>query len=158
MLWQATAAACIGSLFYVRRVTLWLRRNLNIRSPRALGFVFATAYAVLVSPVVCSLFRSSQLPRFGDIFVLGIVLTAYFFTWEGAAYLLAITVVVSASIISPYGTLTVTGAGNWYRLASFAGVSLFLIGLISRVKARQPSSATCSDCTLQVRGAAAAAD
>jgi hypothetical protein len=142
MLWQATAAACIGSLFYLRRVALWARKSVGLRSPRALGFVFATSYALIASPVICSLYQYKQLPRFGDIFLLGIVLTVYFFTWEAAAYLLIVAVMVSAWILPPFGSLVVTGTANWYRLGSFTAISLFLICLVARVKTRHSSSAT----------------
>jgi hypothetical protein len=142
MLWQAGAAACIGSLFYLRRVTLFVRKHAGFRSPRALGFIFATAYALVVSPAVCSLFRHSQLPRFGDIYLLGIVLTVYFFSWEAATYLLVIAVLVSAWVLPPYGSLELTRLSDWYRLSSFTVISLFLICLIARVKARGGSSAS----------------
>jgi hypothetical protein len=135
MLWQALAAACIGSLFYARRVIMWAQRHVDFRSRRAMGFLFATAYGLVVSPLVCSLYRHGQVPRFGDVFVLGVMLTAYFFTWEGAAYLLGVGVLVSAWVLPPDGTLAVASAGNLYRLVSFAVVSVFLICLITRLKA-----------------------
>src|SRR5690242_11891169 len=71
MLWQIAAAAVIGTLFYLRRVTLWLRDRLRLRTPRAMGFLFATTYAVLVSPLVCAVFQSHPVPRFSDIFLIG---------------------------------------------------------------------------------------
>lgn len=140
MLWQAFAATCIGSLFYVRRVAQWVRKYLGVQSERAMGFLFATLYASVASPLVYSLFRHSQIPRFGDIYLVGIVLTAYFFTWEGAAYLLAIAMLVSAWI---YAAFSRTTGLNHYALASFAVISLFLICLITRVKTRHavPDSA-----------------
>lgn len=145
MLWQATAAACIGSLFYVRQVAMWVRKSLDLRSPRALGFAFATSYAMIVSPVICGLYRYKELPRFGDIFLLGIVLTEYFFTWEAAAYLLFVAVIVSAWILHPSGSLAVTGTANWYRLSSFSVVSVFLICVIARVKSRHSAPASRQD-------------
>ena len=158
MLWQATAAACLGSLFYVRRVAMWVRKHIHLHSPRALGFVFATSYALIASPLVCSLFRRNQLPRFGDIFLLGIVLTVYLFTWEGAAYLLAVAVLVSAWVLPPYGTLVVSGPANWYRLASFTVVSLFLICLIARVKTRRAASPAAGRSAITASRATAGAD
>lgn len=140
MLWQAAAAAGIGSLFYLRRVTVFVRKYAGFRSPRVLGIVFAMSYALVVSPVICTMCRQNQLPRFGDIFLLGIVLTVYLFTWEGAACLLVVGVLVSAWVLPPYGTLALPGVSDWYRLISFTVVSLFLICLITRVKARRVSS------------------
>jgi K+-sensing histidine kinase KdpD len=101
-----------------------------------LGFLFATAYALVVSPVACGLFRYNHLPRFTDVFLLGIVLTVYLFTWEGAAYLLVISALIYAWVLPPYGNIRVDAAADWYRLISFTLVSLFLICLIARLKAR----------------------
>ena len=151
MLWQAAAAAAIGSLFYLRRVTVFVRKHAGLRSPRALGIVFAMSYALVVSPVVCSMCRRNLLPRFGDIFLLGIVLTVYLFTWEGAACLLVVGVLVSAWVLPPYGTLSLPGAADWYRLISFTIVSLFLICLITRLKVRRVSSVDRQDSAMAVQ-------
>jgi len=140
MLWQAAAAACIGSLFYMRRVVVWVRRHVDFRSQRAMGFVFATAYALVVSPLVLALCRNGQMPRFGDLFLLGVMLTVYFFTWEAATYLLGLGVLVSAWVLPPDGTLAVVQTQDVYRLISFTLVSLFLICLIARVKAGRVAS------------------
>jgi K+-sensing histidine kinase KdpD len=140
MLWQVAAAACIGSLFYVRRVAMWARHRVDFRSPRAMGYVFATVYGLVVSPLVCSLCRSGHVPRFGDLFLLGIVLSAYFFTWEAAAYLLGVAVLVSAWVLPPDGSFAVAARTDLYRIVSFALVSVFLICLITRVKAGHVAS------------------
>lgn len=158
MLWQVAAAACIGSLFYLRRVTLWVRRYAGFRSPRALGFIFATAYALVVSPVVCSLCRDRQLPRFGDAFLLGIVLTVYLFTWEGAAYLTVVALLVSAWVLPPYGTFALHGIADWYRLISLGLVSLFLIFLINHLKARRRSANPQRSSAMADRGVAVGTD
>ena len=137
MLWQIAAAAMIGALFYVRRVVTWLREHLGLRSPMAMGFLFATVYALIASPLVCSLFHARPLPRFNDIFLVGIVLTTYLFTWEAAAYLLVIALAVSAWVLPPYDSFAVTGLEDWYRMVSFACISVFLIGLVHRLKGRR---------------------
>ena len=49
------------------------------------------------------------MPRFNDIFLVGIVLTCYLFTWQPAAYLLGISVLVSAWVLPPNGSLLVVG-------------------------------------------------
>ena len=140
MLWQAAAAAFIGSLFYMRRIVMWVRRHVKFRSPRAMGLVFAAAYALVVSPLVCGLCQHGVLPRFGDLFLLGIVLTVYFFTWEGATCLLGVGVLVSAWELPPNGSFAIASAADMYRLISFTLVSLFLICLITRLKAGRMSS------------------
>jgi hypothetical protein len=136
MLWQMGAAAIIGSLFYVRRIVMWLRRHLGLRSARAMGFLFASCFALVTSPLMWQLFNKQPLPRFNDIFLVGIVLTSYLFTWEPAVFLLVISLLVSAWILPPDGSLAVSEAQDWYRLFSFATVSVFLICLVTRMKSR----------------------
>src|SRR5262245_1511119 len=77
MFWQIAAALALGMLLYVKRVFVWVRRNLGYRSERATGFAFATLFAVITSPVTMAVFHSHPLPRFNDVFLVGIVLTAY---------------------------------------------------------------------------------
>ena len=137
MLWQMAAAALIGSLFYLRRVAGWVRVLVGVRSSKSMGFLFASVFGLAVSPLTMQLFGGHPLPRFNDVFLVGIVLTAYLFTWESAAYLMVISIVVSAWILPPNGTLRVDGFADWYRLASFTMVSIFLISLITRMKTRR---------------------
>ena len=146
----------------MKRVASWIRTHLGLRSQRALGFVFATCFALVASPVTLTVFQSQVLPRFNDLFLVGVVLTAYLYTWESSTYLLVISLLVSAWILPPNGSFRVAGFADWYRLASFAALSTFLIFLISRMKNRhlaqriqnQPSR----DHSYQMSGAAAGAD
>jgi hypothetical protein len=140
MLWQVAAAALIGSLFYVRRIFLWVRDHLVFQSMRATGFLFATLFALVASPVTVTLFGGHPPPRFGDLFFIGIALTAYLFTWDAAAYL-AIALVVCAWVLPPTGTFVISGFTEWYRLVSFAVVSSLTVGLIARLKARNTAPA-----------------
>jgi hypothetical protein len=158
LLWQAAAAACIGSLFYMRRIVMWARCHVDFHSRRAMGLVFASAYAVVASPLVCSLWRHGQLPRLDDIFLLGIMLTTYYFTWEGAVYLLTVGLLVSAWVFPPDGSSAVASHANLYRLVSFALVSLLLICLITRLKAGRVSSAIRHGSGIAVHRGAAGAD
>jgi Domain of unknown function (DUF4118) len=137
MLWQMAAAALIGSLFYLRRLTGWVRMFLGLRSSKSMGFFFASVLGIAISLVTRQLFGGHPLPRFNDVFLVGIVLTAYLFTWESAAYLTVISLVVSAWVLTPNGSLRIEGFAEWYRLASFTLVSIFLISLITRMKTRQ---------------------
>lgn len=137
MLWQIAAAVVIGSLFYVRRAAGWIRSHPGLVSARRMGFLFALIYALAASPLTIQFFSGQFTPRFNDIFLVGIALTAYFFTWESASFLLVISILVSAWILPPYGSLRVEGLAEWYRLASFTGVSVLLICLITRLKVRQ---------------------
>jgi len=137
MFWQIAAALAIGMLFYVKRVFVWARRNLGYRSERAMGFAFATLFAIITSPVTMAVFHSHPLPRFNDVFLVGIVLTAYLFTWESATYLIFISLGVSAWILPPDGSLRVQEFADWYRLVSFALISVFLVCIITRMKHRK---------------------
>ena len=137
LIWQIFASAAIGSLFFIRRFLAWLRTNLRLRSARSLGFAFASVYALVASAMVFSLFHSRPIPRFNDIFLIGIVLTCYLFSWEPAVYLLVISLAISAYIMPPYGSFAIGSVEDWYRLVSFALVSAFMIGLVARLKARR---------------------
>lgn len=142
MLWQVAAAAAIGSLFYLRKAILWIRTRLGLKSSRSMGYLFASCYALVASILICSVFRSLPVPRFNDIFLIGIVLTTYLFTWDAAAFLLGIAMLVSAWVLPPYGTFAVARMEDWYRIFSFTCVSVFLIMLVNRLKARLPEPAS----------------
>ena len=136
MLWQMAAAGMIGSLFYLRRIVIWLRRRVKSRTARAAGYLFAWCFAAAAPPLVTRLFSSQPVPRFDDVFLVGIVLTSYLFTWKPAVFLLAISILESAWILSPSGTLAIYQARDWYQLCSFAAVSIFLMCLVTRLKSR----------------------
>jgi K+-sensing histidine kinase KdpD len=136
MLWQVGAASVIGALFYVKRIAAWLRNRLGLRSERAFGYAFATFFALVTSPITMALFHQHALPRFNDVFLVGVVLTAYFFTWDASVYLLLVSLLVSAWILPPDGSLAVQQFADWYRLISFGALGVFLVCLISRMKAR----------------------
>jgi Domain of unknown function (DUF4118) len=159
MLWQVAAAAVIGSLFYVRRVLTWVRDHLGFRSTRITGYLFATLFALIASPLTVVFFDGHPLPRFNDLFLIGIVLTAYLFTWDSAAYLFVVSLAVSAWVLPPYGSFAVSGFNEWYRMVSFAVVSVLLIFLITRLKTRGAASAEREEeRPLRMHGAAAGAD
>lgn len=158
MLWQVAAAAVIGSLFYVKRVISWVKGHLGLHSQRLMGFVFATLFAAVATAVTTVVFAANPLPRFNDIFLIGIVLTAYFFRWEPAIYLLGVSVLASAWVLPPNGSFRVVGFAEWYRLLSFALVSLFVIFLISRGKARKPAEEATESSSYRMQGAIAGAD
>ena len=134
MIWQVLAAAGIGSLFYVRKVFIWVRDHLGFRSTKVTGFLFASVFAIIASPLTVTLFEGRPLPRFNDLFLIGIVVTAYLFTWESAAYLLVIALGVSAWVLPPTGSFMIEGFTDWYRIVSFALVSVFMVALITRMK------------------------
>lgn len=132
MIWQLAAAAVVGSMFYVRRVVGWVRKSVGVYSPETMGYLFATVFALVVSPVIVQLFRAYSLPRFNDIFLVGIFLTSYLFSWRPAVYLLVISVLVSAYLLPPDGTLQIQATTDIVRLVSFTAVSMLLIVLSTR--------------------------
>ena len=160
MIWQVLAAAGIGSLFYVRKVFIWVRDHLGFRSTKVTGFLFASVFAIIASPLTVTLFEGRPLPRFNDLFLIGIVVTAYLFTWESAAYLLVIALGVSAWVLPPTGSFMIEGFTDWYRIVSFALVSVFMVALITRMKSLHVPKRVREAQTsmLQMHGAASGAD
>ena len=132
--WQIAASVIVACLFFVRPVIRLVGNRVNPESQQTRGFLFATAFSIAVSPVAMRLFGGNPLPRFNDVYLVGIVLTAYLFTWEASAYLLAISILVSAWVLPPYGSFWIEGGAEWYRLASFSLISVFLILVITRKK------------------------
>lgn len=136
MVWHLLGASTLLAVLRWRTIGGFLRDHAGLRTDRSRGFVFATIYALLTIPFSATLIGTQPMPRFNDIFLVGITLAAYFFTWESAAYLLVLSVLASAWILPPYGTLSVQGFAEWYRLISFTVVSLFLMLLVTRMKKR----------------------
>lgn len=134
--WQLALLALLFIVFYLRRILQWAGGSAALQTPRVRGFVFAFAFAFLVSPVLCGLIETRSPPRFNDIFLVGIVLTSYLFTWEGGAFLLVLSTLVSAWVLPPYGSLSIAHGEDWYRLLSFVALSVFLIALVHRLKTR----------------------
>jgi hypothetical protein len=148
MVWHVLGASTLLTVLNWRRVAAFVGEHSGLRSVRSSGVAFATAYAVFTVPFTLSFFDGQPMPRFNDVFVVGIALTVYFFSWEPAVYLFVISLLVSAWILPPYGTLGVEGFAEWYRLISFSAVSLFIMVLLTRMKAKQVSpmqSATSGD-------------
>ncbi len=156
MIWQMAAAAVIGSLFYVKRIFTWAKKQFSLGSPLAMGFAFATLFALVACPVTVMIFANNPLPRFNDLFLIGVVLTAYFFRWEPALYLLGISLLVSAWILPPTGSFHLAGPIEWYRILSFGLVSLLLVCIVSRSKARKQAEERAP--SYSMHGAAAGAD
>lgn len=146
MVWHVLGASTLLAILNWRKVGAFLGEYAGLKSTRISGFVFASAYGLVTVPLALSLFDGQPMPRFNDIFLVGIVLTVYFFSWAPAAYLLAVSILASAWILPPNGTLRVEGFAEWYRLVSFSAVSVFIILLVTRLKARQdtgiPSAAS----------------
>ena len=69
----------------------------------------------------------------------------YFFSWRPALYLFAVSLLASAWILPPYGTLKVEGFTEWYRLLSFGLISIFLMLLLTRLKTRREHSLRTAD-------------
>ena len=136
MLWHLLAASTLLCLLKWRRLSGLLRDGAGIRTTRGMGFAFATVYALVTVPFSVSLFDGQPMPRFNDIFLIGVVLTVYFFSWGPAVYLLAVAVLASAWILPPYGSMAVEGFHQWYRLLSFTGLAAFLVILLTRIKAQ----------------------
>src|SRR6266567_4776843 len=97
------------------------RERAESRFAHADGFLFASVYAA-IAMTACRLFPGHLGPRLNDIFLVGIVLTVYRFTWRPAALLLAAGLAVSA-----WAQLSLDGAldGALDGIVWFALVSVF---------------------------------
>ena len=137
MLGHVVAAAAVMSILQWRRIGSWLHDHAGLRAARSFGFVFAICYALFSTALTVVLVQGQPVPRFNDVFLVGIVLTCYLFTWEPAACLLGISVLVSAWALPPNGSMVVRGFAEWYRLISFTLVAIFMIMVITRMKSRR---------------------
>ncbi len=134
MMWQLGVAALVGYLFYVRRFWKWLTGRGNSRRP--LGFLFAFSFAAIAAVVVSLAFRDRPIPRLSEVFVVGVALDAYFFTWESAVSLLAAGLVIGAyHLASPIPGQSHSSA-DLYWLASYSLMSFLLVVSMARLKRR----------------------
>ena len=138
MVWHLYGASILLVVLKWRRIADLLSERFRLRSARAMGFAFACLYSLLSLGVFLNLFdlNGQPMPRFNDVFLIGIGLTTYFFTWDSAAFLFLIGALFSAWILPPNGTMRVEGISEWYRLLSFSSVSIFIIFLVNRIKVR----------------------
>jgi hypothetical protein len=136
ILWHILRGATLISALHWRRLASWIEVRWSLPPQQARGFVFAAFFAWITVPLTINLVQGQPMPRFNDIFLAGIVLTCYLFAWQPAAFLLGVSVLVSAWILPPYGSLEVRGFTEWFRLSSFTLLSTLLIVLIARMKAR----------------------
>ena len=131
--WQFAIGIIVFTLIYWERVVAWIvaaRRN----SQASLGYLFAVAYAFVALLVVDVTVMVRPLPRFDDLFLVGIALAAYFFSARPAAFLLAIAVAVSAWFLPPSDSFLVDSPTDWYHIVSFSAVAVLLIGVITLLK------------------------
>jgi K+-sensing histidine kinase KdpD len=102
------------------------------------AFAFATIYAVLATLTVLVAFNSKPIPRFNDIFLVGIAVVAYLFNEISAAYLLGIALVVTAWVLPPANSLAIARLEDDYRILSFCAVAGILIAIMKRLKKYAP--------------------
>src|SRR3954469_22053644 len=100
-----------------------LRLNPAHRDFPTAGFLFALVYATIASVAACRLFPGHLLPRLHDIFLVGIVLTVYRFTWRPGTLLLAAGLIVSALANPSFGSM-----------ASFALLAIVLMAVMARMQ------------------------
>src|SRR5215471_21253428 len=68
------AASGVLAVCNHQRIAAWLHLHARLRTGGPLGFIFATCFALIVMPLTTSLLRG-PIPRFNDIFLVGIVVT-----------------------------------------------------------------------------------
>jgi K+-sensing histidine kinase KdpD len=133
-IWKAALGIILASLFYWNRCIAWIgaQKGLRLANPR--GYIFATAYACLAILVIHITFTTTPMPGFDNIFLVGIAITAYFFTITPAAYLLLLSVAAAAWILPPTGSFAIASPADWYMVLSFAAAACLLILLTARLK------------------------
>jgi hypothetical protein len=129
------AGTLLGILKW-QRIAELLREYAGLRREESRGWIFAAIYALVSVPLTFMFFQGQPLPRFNDIFLIGISITAYFFSRRPALFLFGISILATAWILPPFGSLRVAGFSEWYRLVSFTAVAAFLILLLSRGRLR----------------------
>ena len=137
MVWQLAAASVIGMMFYVRRLVTWLRSVAGERINAASGFLFATVYGGASTAIALRLFATRPIPRFGDIFLIGVVLTVYLFSWQPAIYLYIWSLAVMVYVLPPYEHFRIAQEGDIYRMVSYSVCCLFVIWIIDRVRSNR---------------------
>src|ERR1051326_7957433 len=100
-----------------------LRQNAAPREFQAAGFAFAMVYAAAAAVAAFTLFPGDLLPRLHDVFLVGIVLTVYRFTWRPGTVLLAAGLIILAFVNS-----SLTG------MASFALLACVLMAVMARLQ------------------------
>jgi len=134
--WQAAFALIVGAFFFRMQLLGWLR-GLAAGRPSLLGYLFATTYAMFTLLLIDATFALQPIPRFDDLFLIGIALTAYFFHTRPAVYLLSIGVVASLWVLPPLGSFHLARAMDAFRIASFACISALLIFVMRHLKSRR---------------------
>ena len=136
MMMHLLGAGTLLGLFKWQRIVELLREYAGLRRDESSGWIFASIYALVSLPLTFILFQGQPLPRFNYIFLIGIAITAYFFSWKPSLFLFGISILATAWVLPPFGSLQVAGFTEWYRLISFSAVAAFLILLLSRGKVR----------------------
>lgn len=142
-LWQLALALILLSLVYAEQLSRWIRARIERRAVFPLGYILATVYAFGVVLFFDATFAFRPLPRYEDVFLIGIALAAYFFGSAPAAYLLGIAMAVSAWVLPPTGSFGIDSALDWYRFISFGIVSVLMIctvGGLRKAARRRPAS------------------
>jgi hypothetical protein len=98
------------------------------------GYAFAGCYATGATILVLTAFKGNPLPRFADIYLIGVVLTAFLFYWRPALLLFLYSLAVTIYLLPPAGQMRISRAEDLYRLASYSVCSLFLMALIQRTR------------------------
>jgi Domain of unknown function (DUF4118) len=73
-------------------------------------------------------------PRFADIYLVGIVLTAYLFSWVPALMLYVWSLLVCLWVLPPPGSFLVATPTDMYRVISYSVCSLAVIAIIRRLQ------------------------
>jgi K+-sensing histidine kinase KdpD len=129
------ADAAVAGVFVLLRLAAWFDQQVAKNLSRWAGYVFATGYALIATYAVLGWLSATPVPRFADIFLIGIVLTTYLYGWQPAVWLFLYSVGVTLWVLPPYGSLLISRMEDLYRVNSYSISCLFVIFVIQRVRA-----------------------
>jgi len=99
------------------------------------GISFAAFYGSAATFLLLVFSGREAIPRFLDAFLIGTVITAYFFSWFPALLLyLASLLIAVYFLIPPLGSIGIKNGEDSYRLLSYSAVSLGMISTIYRLQ------------------------
>ena len=88
----------------------------------------AYAWVVAVTLILRLLFADNPLPRFADLYLPAVALTAWWHSWRAAALLVLCCTLLSAYLLAPISSDDV------FRMAAFVLSSTVIVGIIQAIK------------------------
>lgn len=99
------------------------------------GISFAAFYGTAATFLLLVFVGREPIPRFLDAFLIGTVITAYFFSWIPALLLYVASLLIAVYFfVPPHGSFGIKNQEDSYRMLSYSAVSLGMISTIYRLQ------------------------